>query len=192
MSILDLAKKNRSYRGFNENRRISREELVSMVECARYCASSINIQPLRFHLAWEKDEVDRIQQETNWARALPQMKLPHDGMCPTAFIVVMQDKRIFESLQRFQKDVGIVAQTILLAAVEMGLGGCMICNFNAATLKETLGLDENLSPLMIIAIGEPMEEVVITDLEPGENHQYYRDENDVHYVPKRKLEDLIV
>ena len=29
-------------------------------------------------------------------------------------------------------------------------------------------------------------------LKPGESYNYYRDENDVHYVPKRPLEELII
>lgn len=190
--ILDLVKKNRSYRGFDETRRVEKEELVQMVNCARLSASSVNIQPFRYYLAWEKEEVDRIQPLTGWARNLPQLKLPHEGMCPTAFIIICQDTKISDSLPRFQKDVGIAAQTILLAATEMGLGGCMIGNFKAGQVKEALKLPENLAPQLIVAIGKPAETIVLKEIEEGEPTAYYRDENDVHYVPKRKLEDVIL
>ena len=53
----------------------------------------------------------------------------------TAFIVICQNTKRGESLVRFQRDVGIAAQTILLAATEMGLGGCMIGNFGAGSVK---------------------------------------------------------
>ncbi len=190
--ILDLVKKNRSYRGFDETRRVEKEELVQMVNCARLSASSVNVQPFRYYLAWEKEDVDRIQPLTGWARNLPQLKLPHEGMCPTAFIIICQDTKISDSLPRFQKDVGIAAQTILLAATEMGLGGCMIGNFKAGQVKEALQLPENLAPQLIVAIGKPAETIVIKEIEEGESTAYYRDENDVHYVPKRKLEDVIL
>lgn len=97
-----------------------------------------------------------------------------------------------ESLARYQKDVGIVAQTMLLAATEMGLGGCMIGNYNAGKVKAALALDEKYAPMLIVAIGEPAEEIVLKEVEPGESMAYYRDENDVHYVPKRKLKDIVI
>lgn len=188
--LKDLIRANRSYRGYDENRKITKEELLELVDCARLTPSSVNMQPFRYYLAWEKEEVDRIQTLTKWARALPQMELPHPGMCPTAFIVICQDTELNDSLARFQKDVGIVAQTMLLAATEMGLGGCMIGNFPAGTLKEAIGLPQTLAPLLVVAIGKPAEQIVLTEIEEGESTNYYRDENDVHYVPKRRLEDI--
>ncbi len=190
--IKDLVRQNRSYRGYDESRRVTEEELRELVDCARLTASSVNMQPLKYYLAWEKKEVDRIQALTAWARGLPEMTLPHEGMRPTAFIVICQDKNIQESLARFQKDVGIAAQTMLLAAVEMGLGGCMIGNFRAESVQQELGLAENLAPLLIVAIGKPAEKIVLTEVGEGESVAYYRDENDVHYVPKRRLEDVIL
>ena len=187
-----LVRQNRSYRGFDESRKVDREELLRMVDCARLSASSVNLQPLKYYLAWEPEAVGRIQPLTGWARNLPEMTLPHKGMYPTAFIVICQDKSISDSLARFQKDVGIAAQTILLAAVEMGLGGCMIGNFEAGRVKDALELPEDLAPMLIVAIGKPAEEVVIREIEPGEPTPYYRDEQDVYYVPKRKLADNVI
>lgn len=190
--IQELVKKNRSYRGYNEARQIKKEELLELVECARLCPSSVNKQPLCYYLAWEKDEVRRLQSETRWARALPQMQLPHKGMYPAAFIVILQDTTIDSNLARYQKDIGIVAQTMLLAAVEKGLGGCMIGNFGAGSVRKTLKLTDTLAPMLIVALGEPKETIVIREIEKGESTDYYRDENDVHYVPKRKLKDIVL
>jgi len=188
----DLVIKNRSYRGYDESRNITKEELLEIVDCARLSPSSINGQPFKYYLAWESEQVTAIQRMTKWARALPDMVLPHPGKCPTAFIVICQDTTFEKSLARYQKDVGIVAQTMLLAATEMGLGGCMIGNFGAAAVKETLGLSEELAPMLILAIGKPDEEIVLTEVGEDGSTIYYRDENDVHYVPKRSLEDIIL
>ena len=191
MMLKDLVLKNRSYRGFDESVRISRETLEGFVDCARLCPSSVNKQPLKYFLAWEPEEVEKVQGLTKWARALPEMVLPHPGKRPTGFVVICQDKGIDENLNRYQKDVGIVAQTMLLAAVEQGLGGCMIGSFHAQNIREILNLDKSYVPVLVVAIGEPEEKIVLEDVEPEESTNYYRDEQDVHYVPKRKLKDIV-
>lgn len=182
---------NRSYRGYDESFRFTKEKLLEYVDLTRYTASSINIQPLKYYIAYEKSEVDTIQKMTKWARALPDRNLPYEGKRPTGFIIICQDTDLFANTNRFMKDVGIVAQTILLQAVEDDLGGCMIGNFNPDEVKATLNLSDNLVPLLIVALGKPAEEIVITDVKDN-NTNYYRDENDVHYVPKRALEDIVI
>ena len=190
--ILELAKKNRSYRGYDESYHFTEEELTELVNVTRYAASSVNVQPFAYYIAWEEDEVKKIQSLTKWARALPNMTLPHPGKCPTGWVVVLHNTNWAPNVQRFRQDVGIVAQTLLLAAAEKGLGGCMIGNYVADEVSKALDLPENLVPVLLIALGKPAEEIVITEVDEGENMNYYRDENDVHYVPKRKLKDIIV
>ena len=77
--LTDLVLKNRSYRGYNKSRKVTKEELMELVDIARLCPSSANIQPLCYYLAWEPDEVARIQEQTRWAGAITHMKLPHPG-----------------------------------------------------------------------------------------------------------------
>ena len=190
--VKDLIIRNRSYRGYDESYVFSKEQLMNYVDGARFCASSVNIQPLKYYIAWEKEDTDKIQSRIKWARQLPQMTLPHPGMCPTAFIIICQDRTISDNLSRFMKDVGIVAQSMLLMAAEEGLGGCMIGNFKPQEIQEGLGLPEHLHPLLVVALGKPAETIVLTEVGADGNTAYYRDENDVHYVPKRKLEDLLV
>ncbi len=190
--IRDLVEKSRSYRGYDEGVRLTREQLEGFVDCARLCPSSINRQPLKYYLAWEPEKVSLIQGFTKWAAALPNMTLPHPGKCPTAFIVVCQDTSIDADPQRYQRDVGIVAQTILLAAVEQGYGGCMIGNFRGGPLREALQLPDAIRPMLVIALGKPDEKVVLTEVSADGDTGYYRDENDVHYVPKRTLEEELL
>ena len=190
--LKELVIKNRSYRGFDENYSFTREQLESYIDLTRYTASSVNAQPLKYKIVFEKNEVEAVRPLTRWARALPNMVLPHPNMHATAFIIICQDTDISPNLARYQKDIGIVAQTITLAAVEDGLGGCMIGNFTPDEVKEALNFAENLTPMLIIALGKPAEEIVIKEIDNGESTKYYRDENDVHYVPKRKLKDILI
>ncbi len=192
MDFSELVKKNRSYRGYDKSRRITREELLRLVDCARFAPSSVNRQPFCYYLANEQAQLDLIQPLTGWARALPEKRLPYPGRRPTAFIVICQNTAWEPDLGRFQRDVGIVAQTMLLAAVETGLGGIMIGNFSPDKLAAALSLPAHLTPMLIVAIGKPAETVVLTEALPGESLNYYRDENDVHYVPKRRLEDIVI
>ena len=190
--IKDLVVKSRSYRGYDESRKVSREELLELVDCARFAPSSVNGQPFRYLLVYEKEQVDRLQALTGWARALPDMKLPHPGKCPTAFIVICQNTEWDDNLNRYLRDVGAVAQTMLLAAAEKDLGGIMIGNFSPEKVAKAMDLPETIVPMLIVAIGRPDEKIVLTEIENGQSTKYYRDEQDVHYVPKRKLEDIVI
>ena len=190
--IKELVKQSRSFRGYDESRKITREELAELVDCARFAPSSVNMQPFRYYLACEKEQLEKIQPLTGWARALPEKRLPYPGHRPTAFIVICQETDWQENLARFQKDVGIVAQTMLLAAAEKGLGGIMIGNFSPEKVSAALALPAHLVPMLIVAFGKPDETIVLTEAAPGDDLNYYRDENDVHYVPKRRLEDVIL
>lgn len=190
--IKELAMKSRSYRGYDETRKITREELLELVDCARYAPSSVNRQPFKYYLACTEEQTAKIQPLTGWARALPQMKLPLPGKCPTAFIVICQNTEWDADLGRYSRDVGIVAQTMLLAAAEKDLGGIMIGNFSPKRVAEALALPENIVPMLIVALGKPDETIVLTEMQEGDSTNYYRDEAGVHYVPKRRLEDIVL
>ena len=190
--LYDLVIKNRSYRGYDHSYQFTRAQLEKYVDLARLCASSVNKQPLKYYLAWEPETVAKIQAETRWARALQPTILPRPGKEPTAFIVICQDDTLDPNLNRYMKDIGIVAQTMLLGAVEEGLGGCMIGNFTAGNISQVLGLADNLHPLLVVAFGKPDEEIILVDVKEDGSTNYYRDENDTHYVPKRSLQDELI
>jgi len=188
--LRELVEKNRSYRGFDESREVSKEELLELVDLTRYTASGFNLQPLKYLLICEKDMVETILPLTKWGAALPHLNLPYPGKHPAAFIVICHDTTIGPNADASHIDLGIVAQTMMLGAVERGLGGCMIQNFRGPAVKEALGLADHLVPKLLLGIGKPDEVVKIVGVDGG--MKYYRDENDVHYVPKRDLKDLVI
>lgn len=192
MGFDELVIKNRSYRGFDESYKVTRDELVKMISCARMTASTMNMQALKYCLCTEPELVNEIIGGVKFAAALSELKLPGEGKKPTAFIVICQDTNINENTNLFRIDVGIVAQTILLKAAEMGLGGCMMSTFQEAKLRENLSLPENIVPMLVVAIGKPEEEIVIVDAEEGGSIKYYRNEKGTHFVPKRNVEELIL
>ena len=190
--IKDLIKKNRSVRGYDNSRDVTIEELREMVDCARLSASSVNMQPLKYILVNTVDGKARVLKQVSFAAKLSTLKLPHRGSEPMAYIVICQDEQISKSETGFLRDVGIVAQSITLAATELGLGACMLGYFSPDKLRQALDLSENLKPLLVISFGKSVEDIRIVEIEEGESTDYYRDEAGVHYVPKRKLDDVII
>lgn len=190
--FLDLVKQARSHRGFRQDRKVTRQELEHLVECARFTPAARNDQMLKYYLAEKPETVAAIQPLTKWAGALAELHLPRKGAEPVAYIVICLDGSLAENPAPYQRDVGIVAQTILLAAAEMGLNGCMIGSFAAGELREKLGLPEAIKPQLLLALGEGTDRIVMTDVGEDGSTTYYRDAEDIHYVPKRTLEQLIL
>ena len=190
--FLDLVKQARSHRGFRQDRKVTRQELEHLVECARFTPAARNDQVLKYYLAEKPETVAAIQPLTKWAGALAELHLPRKGAEPVAYIVICLDGSLAENTTPYQRDVGIVAQTMLLAAVEMGLNGCMIGSFAAGELREKLGLPEAIKPQLLLALGEGTDRIVMTDVGEDGSTTYYRDAEDTHYVPKRTLEQLIL
>lgn len=190
MTLEELVLNTRSTRGFDESVKVTREQLLSFVDLARQTASTQNKQPLKYFLSYTAENNEKIQGITVWAAALRHLDLPKEGHRPTAFIVVLVDKRMGEP-SVFMRDVGIAAQTIMLAATEKGLSGCMIGNFSAQKISAALGLAPELYPALILGLGAGDETVKLVPMQNGE-YSYWRDENGVHYVPKRDISEIVI
>jgi len=188
MDFKDLAKKNRSYRRFDENFVIGHELLVELIELSRLAASGRNAQPLKYYLSNDRATNESIFSTLEWAGYLKNWR-PGPGERPTAYIVVLLDRRITDN---FYCDDGIAMQNILLGAVEKGLGGCIIRTINKPKLKALLDVPQHLEVIDIVALGKPIEKIVLTDVGEDGNIKYHRDEAGVHYVPKRTTDELIV
>jgi hypothetical protein len=132
------------------------------------------------------DEAAKVHPLVKLGAALPEEHLPHPGEEPSAYIVVcsvVPENRIVDM------DLGIAAQSILLKATEMGLGGIFILNFKPDAVQQALDLP--MKPLAVLGIGKPAESIFLMPCRAGDPLDYYRKEG-VHYVPKIKVEDLII
>ena len=187
--LRDLVLRNRSYRRFDESYCIERETLVELVGLARCTPSAANRQPLKYILSADQETNDRIFPCLTWAVYLKDWEGPGSGERPSAYIIILIDERITND---WWCDDGIAAQTILLGAVEQGLGGCMIGSIDKKRLRQELNIPEHLTIRLVVALGKPAEQVVLEDLAPGGDIRYWRDEKGNHHVPKRMLEELVV
>ena len=190
MNIRELVLKNRSYRRFYGDHAIDRATLIELVDLARHSASGANLQPLKFFLSHTPEMKATIFPHLGWAAYLEDWHGPEEGERPSAYIIILGDKTIKQS---FGCDHGIAAQSILLGAVEKGLGGCIMASVDRRDeLIGALGLPENLLILLVLALGKPKETVVIDPLGPDGDIKYWRDADGLHHVPKRSLDELIV
>lgn len=89
--FLDLVKQARSHRGFRQDRKVTRQELEHLVECARFTPAARNDQVLKYYLAEKPETVAAIQPLTKWAGALAELHLPRKGAEPVAYIVICLD-----------------------------------------------------------------------------------------------------
>ncbi|MEW5734376.1 MAG: nitroreductase family protein [Thermodesulfobacteriota bacterium] len=188
MDFAELVYANRTCRRFRQDRPVSRETLVSLIDLARVTASAGNIQPLKYAPVCEQADRERLFPLLGWAAYLSGWKGPAEGQRPAGYIVICCDTDI---AKQPGCDHGIAAQTILLGARALGLAGAMIGAFNAGSVQKALDLAANLNPVLVIALGEPAETVRIIDVGADGNICYFRDDRDCHVVPKRRLEDIL-
>lgn len=187
--LKELILKNRSYRRFYQEQQLEFDTLRELVDLARLSSSGANLQSLKYVLSVDSERNAHIFATLGWAGYLTEWPGPPEGERPSGYIVMLLDRSIAKNCFW---DHGIAAQSILLGATELGLGGCMLNNVKRDELSKLLALDENYEIMMVLALGKPKEVVQLVSLGPDGNIKYYRDNAGVHYVPKRSLDDLIL
>lgn len=180
-----LLRRNRSYRGYDTSFEVRADQLRRIIETATLCPSARNQQVLRFRPVLA-NESDIMLKHIRLGGALPELHLPFAGTEPRAFVVICST---VEESKYVDIDLGIVAQTMLLQATEMGLGGICIGAFDHAEIKEALKL--SYEPVLVIAFGRPAENIELVECGANDKLTYYRN-GTTHYVPKIRVEDLII
>lgn len=183
-----LVKKNRSYRRFDQSFDISEETLYELIDLARLSASARNQQSLKYFISNTESLNKKIFPCLSWAGYLKDWVGPKEGQKPSAYIVMLNDTTIAKN---HFCDEGIAAQSILLGATEVELGGCIIASVNKPILKSILKLPDHLEIIQVLALGKPIEHVRIEEMKDGD-YKYWRDKMEVHHVPKRSLDELII
>ena len=187
--IKELVTRNRSYRRFHQEVAVERETLKELVELGRLSASAANKQPLKYILSTEPERNALIFSCLRWAGYIKDWRGPAEGERPSAYIIVVGDTSISPA---FLCDHGVAAQSIMLGAVEKGLGGCIIAAVQRTKLGKLLEIPQHFEILLVLALGKPKEKVTLETVGPDGDIKYWRDEDSVHHVPKRKLDDIIV
>ncbi len=186
--LVDLVKKARSHRRFLESDPIPPETLRELVDIARLAPCGGNQQPLRYRIV-TGDECAAVFPYIAWAGALKDWEGPAEGERPTGYIAILSSA---DRNSPPHADMGIAAQTIQLAATDLGYAACMLGAIKRPEIHKALGLPDAWAVNLLVALGRPGETVVIEDLAPGGDTAYYRTPDGIHHVPKRTLDEVLV
>lgn len=182
-----LLLRNRSVRGYSRDYAVHMLQLRTIVSVNTRIPSAMNQQALRFHLIAQGEEAAIVNRSIKLGAALPELNLPFPGTEPEAFIIAASEK---EENPLLDIDLGISLQSMLLKAVEMGLNGIIVRNFNPEALASGLKMPQGMKPLCVLAIGKSIEKIELDEVGKGDSLKYYR-EGGVHHVPKIKADDLL-
>ncbi|EGK02993.1 nitroreductase family protein [Dysgonomonas gadei] len=131
------------------SRAVEEDKINYILECARLAPSACNNQPWKFFIIRNQSVISCIQESYNreWFKSAPV----HIVVCKDSS---MSWKRTTSDNKDFgDVDAAIAAEHVCLAAAEIGLGTCWICNFNPDVLIEVLNLSPNLEPIAIFPLG---------------------------------------
>lgn len=187
-SLEELAGAARTCRRFDESVPVTAATLRRMLDTARIASCCRNAQPLRYITAGTPETCGRVFPHIQWAGAL-NWEGPEQGERPTGYILICSAQ---PETKFVYYDTAIAAQTLQLHAADLGLGCCMINNFARDAVREILDVPESVTPLLLLAFGSPLEERRIVDAKIGDDLRYWRDEQNVHYVPKLTLDQVLL
>jgi len=189
MKVRELVLANRSYRRFRQDIPVEEKTLRELVDLARLSPSAANLQPLKFILSVEPGRNAAIFPHLRWAGYLKDWDGPHEGERPVAYVIILLDTEISKIVGC---DHGVAAQSIMLGAAELGLGGCMIGSIQRNNLRKALDINDRFEILLVLALGRPAEQVELEQMGTGGDIKYWRDDQEIHHVPKRSLDEIIL
>lgn len=185
MDVYDAIIARRSIRRFQQ-KSITEELLKKFVDAARIAPSAANLQPLEYIIINDKEVRAEIFKTIGWAGYIKPTWAPSEEERPTAYIIILT-KDIDNKW--YTRDVGLASENIVLMAESEDIGTCILCNVDRDKIRDILYVPESAHIDSVIALGYKAEHPVMMDLK--DSVKYWRDENEVLHVPKRKLENII-
>lgn len=146
MDFLTLAKRRFSVRQYRPDP-VPEEKLKYVLEAGRIAPSAVNYQPWRFLVFRQKEKLEILHTlyHREWFREAPVV------------IVILADHqrswRRKEGKDHADIDVAITADHMTLAAADIGLGTCWVCNFDKEKTIHALQLPEHLEPVVFLPLG---------------------------------------
>jgi nitroreductase len=187
MDMRELVIQSRSYRRFNQSERIDYTILEELVDIARLTSSARNMQPLKYMIIHEERDCEMVFATLSWAGALRDWAGPEPGERPSAYVLMLLDTEISDHAW---VDPGIAGITMRYAAAQKGLGGCLLGAVDKTALTSSFDIPKRYQLQLVLALGTPAETIVLEDAD--EEVTYYRSDDDVHHVPKRRLKDVLL
>lgn len=182
-----LLQEARTTRRFKKDAKVSLDDLKQIIDLARITSSAKNMQPIKYILVTKEEDVLKLAQTTTWAAHLSDWDQSEDER-PSAFIIMLNDQMI-DGFPMF--DAGASFTAISLAAKSKGLATAPLASIDKELCRKLFVIPDNLDVMIGIAIGVSNENVKLVDTNEWDTN-YYRDEEQTHYVPKRDLNQIIM
>jgi nitroreductase len=148
--IHPLIQKRWSPRAFSD-KTVDPDILCSLLEAARWAASSFNEQPWAFIIATWDDPTEYarllsclVPGNQLWAKQAPVLMLS---------VAKMSFDRNGKPNRHAYHDVGLAVSTMILQAMSMDLYAHQMGGFDADKARDTYGIPEGYEPVAAIAIG---------------------------------------
>lgn len=186
MNIKKAILHRRSVRKF-ARKAIAKKDLLDIADVSRLYASGGNLQPLRFIIVKDAETVKKVHPLVKWAAYLPDWE-PKEKEKPAAYIAVVADESV-KSSEKSEYDAGAAMTTMMLAALDKGLGTCALGAINREELHELFALDENKKVMYLLALGYPAQSGKIFNMKA--DVKYFFDKKGNVHVPKRKTKDIV-
>ena len=191
LPIDQLVSQTRTCRRFRQDSQIPHTLLHELINLARLSGSARNGQPWQYMAINDPALNMRIFPFLGWAGYLTNWRGPETGEQPAAYILCfLNTERLVVGEKDAYFDLGIASQSLLLGAAARNILGCRIGAFSPK-LADLFTVPEHLRLELVIALGQPAEQVVVEEMQ-GDSVVYWRDDEQVHHVPKRSLDDVLV
>ncbi len=147
MEFLELVKKRHSTRSYRQEK-VEKEKVSYILECARMAPSAVNRQPWLFYVIESEDKRKLVQEcySREWIQEAP-LYIAVCADCTAAWT------RKYDGKNHADIDAAIATEHICLAAAEVGLGSCWVCNFDVNKFKESFRLPSGIEPVAIVPVG---------------------------------------
>jgi nitroreductase len=163
-----------------------------LVDCARIMPCTANAQVLRYLTVQAPQKRAEVFDALGWAGYLQGWK-PEEKERPAGYIVLLAPPGEDGKLSNNNYiDMGIAGQTIQLAAWTRGVGACMFRTYNPQKIGAAIDIPAACEIVLVMAFGYPLEERRIAPVPADGSIRYYRDDQGVHYVPKRELGEVLL
>lgn len=149
MKFSQLITKRYSVRKYVEQP-VENEKLLQVLEAARLAPTAVNFQPFHLLVFREKEKRERLLEtyKRDWIKSAPVIILACADHSQSW-------KRSMDGKDSADIDVAIAVDHMTLQAVELGLGTCWVCNFDAKKCTEILELPSHIEPLVMLPLGYP-------------------------------------
>jgi nitroreductase len=150
--IHDLIAQRWSPRAFDAHKLVTRNQMLALVEAARWAPSCFGDEPWRY-IVW-----DRTQDAASWQKAFDCLAEGNQVWVKNAPVLIAATadphfRHDGKDNRWSQYDTGAASMSICLQAVALGLAAHQMGGFDAQKLAAAFAIPENITPMAMIAVG---------------------------------------